>query len=68
METIHKKNDFNKFNNYTFFIVRACQGKVFFLNKNNNLVYGKHLKELIKRGVAMKILFQNTLIHSQSEV
>ena len=28
-----------------------------FFNKNNNLVYGKHLKELIKRGMAMKILF-----------
>ena len=51
-----KEDGFNKFNNYTFFIVRACQGNVFF-NKNNNLVYGKHLKELIKRGVAMKILF-----------
>ena len=28
-----------------------------FSNKHNSLVYGKHLKELIKRGVAMKILF-----------
>ena len=51
-----KKYDFNKFNNYTLFIVRACQGNIFF-NKNDNAVYGKHLKELIKRGVAMKILF-----------
>ena len=56
------KNDFNKFNNYILFIVRACQGnicffKMFFFNKKDNLVYGKHLKELIKRGVAMKILF-----------
>ena len=31
--------------------------KFFFFNKKDNLVYGKHLKELIKRGVAMKILF-----------
>ena len=30
-----------------------------FSNKKNNLVYGKHLKELIKRGVAMKKLFCN---------
>ena len=52
-----KKNDFNKFKNYTLFIVRACQGNICFFNKNNNLVYGKHLKELIKRGMAMKILF-----------
>ena len=51
------KNDFNKFNNYTLFIVRACQGNICFFNKTNNLVYGKHLKELIKRGMAMKILF-----------
>ena len=32
-------------------------GQRFFLTKKNNLVNGKHLKELIKRGVAMKILF-----------
>ena len=56
MEAIHQKNDFNKFNNYTLFIVRACQGNICFLTKNNQ-VYGKHLKELIKRRVAMKILF-----------
>ena len=28
-----KKDDFNKFNNYTLFIVRACQGSVFFNKK-----------------------------------
>ena len=32
-------------------------GQHLFFNKKDNLVYGKHLKELIKRGVAMKILF-----------
>ena len=52
-----KKKDFNKFNKYTLFIVRACQGNICFLTTKNNRVYGKHLKELIKRGVAMKILF-----------
>ena len=54
-----KKNDFNKVNNYTLFIVRACRSHICFLTKKNNLVYGKHLKELIKRGVAMKKLFCN---------
>ena len=72
METIHQKNDLdlNKFNNYTLFIVRACQGNIwFFLTKKDNRVYGKHLKELIKRGVAMNILFlQSAFIHSQSEI
>ena len=34
----------------------VCQGNICFLTKKNP-VYGKHLKELIKRGVAMKILF-----------
>ena len=53
-----KKDDFNKVNNYTLFIVRACRSNICFLTKNN-LVYGKHLKELIKRGVAMKKLFCN---------
>ena len=28
-----KKYDFNKFNNYTLFIVRACQGSICFLTK-----------------------------------
>ena len=32
-------------------------GQHLFFNNKDNLVYGKHLKELIKRGVAMKILF-----------
>ena len=52
-----KKYDFNKVNNYTLFIVRACRSNICFLPKKCNLVYGKHLKELIKRGVAMKKLF-----------
>ena len=55
--TYTKKNVFIKFKNYTLFIVRACQGNICFLSKKNNLVYGKHLKEFIKRGAAMKILF-----------
>eukprot|EP00438_Fugacium_kawagutii_P004546 Skav222288 [mRNA] locus=scaffold807:301469:304798:- [translate_table: standard] len=51
-----EKTDFNRFGNYTLYLVKACQGNLFF-NKKFNLVYGKHLKELNKRGVAMKILF-----------
>ena len=50
-----EKDDFNRFNNYTLYVVRACQGNIFF-NKKDNLVYGKHLKELMRRGVVMKIL------------
>ena len=52
-----KKYDFNKVNNYTLFIVRACRSNICFRPKKCNLVYGKYLKELIKRGVAMKKLF-----------
>ena len=54
-----EKCDYNKFGNYTLYLVKACQGNLFF-NKKFNLVYGKHLKELSKRGVAMKILFYKT--------
>ena len=50
------KSDVNKYNDYTLYLVKACQGNIFF-NKKFNLVYGLHLKELIKRGVAMKILY-----------
>ena len=47
-----KKDDYNKFNNYTLFIVSV----------RATFDYGKHLKELMKRGVAMKILFYK--VHS----
>ena len=49
------KCDFRTLGNYTLYVVQACQGNVFF-NKKYNLVYGMHLKELVKRGVAMKML------------
>ena len=51
--------DFNRFNNYTLYYVQANQGNIFF-NKKINLVYGKYLKELVKRGVVMKILYYKT--------
>ena len=51
--------DFNRFNNYTLYYVQANQGNIFF-NKKFNLVYGKYLKELVKRGVVMKILYYKT--------
>ena len=50
------KDDINRLNNYTMYIVKACQGNVFF-NKVFNLAQGKILKELIKDGVVCKILF-----------
>ena len=50
------KEDINKMNDYTLYIVKACQGNVFF-NKVFNLVYGKILKELIKDGVVCKVLY-----------
>ena len=50
------KDDISRMNNYTMYIVKACQGNVFF-NKVYNLVQGKILKELIKDGVVCKILY-----------
>ena len=50
------KSDFNRLGDYTLYIVKACQGNIFF-NKTFNLVYGLHLKKLMKRGVNMKILY-----------
>ena len=50
------KDDINRMNNYTMYIVKACQGNIFF-NKVYNLVQGKILKELIKDGVVCKILY-----------
>ena len=43
-------------------LVKACQGNIFF-NKKFNLVYGKHLKQLISRGVVVKILFYKKPSH-----
>ena len=50
------KSDFNRLGDYTLYIVKACQGNIFF-NKTFNLVSGLHLKKLMKRGVNMKILY-----------
>ena len=50
------KADVNRFGDYTLYLVKACQGNIFF-DKKFNLVYGKHLKQLISRGVVMKMLF-----------
>ena len=50
------KSDFNRLGDYTLYIVKACQGNIF-VNKTFNLVYGLHLKKLMKRGVNMKILY-----------
>ena len=57
------KDDINRMNNYTMYIVKACQSNVFF-NTVYNLVQGKILKELIKDGVVRKILYyKNSSTH-----
>ena len=56
------KSDVHKYGDYTLYIVKACQGNIFF-NKKFNLVYGKHLKQLISRGVVVKILFYKKPSH-----
>ena len=56
------KADVNRFGDYTLYLVKACQGNIFF-NKKFNLVYGKHLKQLISRGVVVKILFYKKPSH-----
>ena len=56
------KSDVNRFGDYTLYLVKACQGNIFF-NKKFNLVYGKHLKQLISRGVVVKILFYKKPSH-----
>ena len=56
------KSDVNRFGDYTLYLVKACQGNIFF-NKKFNLVYGKHLKQLISRGVIVKILFYKKPSH-----
>ena len=39
------KSDFNRLGDYPLYIVKACQGNIFF-NKTFNLVYGLHLKKV----------------------
>ena len=56
------KYDVNRFGDYTLYLVKACQGNIFF-NKKFNLVYGKHLKQLISRGVVVKILYYKKPSH-----
>ena len=56
------KSDVNRFGDYTLYVVKACQGNIFF-NKKFDLVYGKHLKQLISRGVVVKILFHKKPSH-----
>ena len=56
------KSDVHKYGDYTLYLVKACQGNIFF-NKKFNLVYGKHLKQLIGRGVVVKILFYKKPSH-----
>ena len=56
------KSDVHKYGDYTLYLVKACQGNIFF-NKKFNLVYGKHLKQLISRGVVVKILFYKKPSH-----
>ena len=56
------KADVHKYGDYTLYLVKACQGNIFF-NKKFNLVYGKHLKQLIGRGVVVKILFYKKPSH-----
>ena len=48
--------DFKRYKNYTLYYIQANQGNIFF-NKRFNLVYGISLKEFVKRGVAMKIMY-----------
>ena len=50
------KADVNRFGDYTLYLVKACQGNIFF-NKKFNLVYVKHLKQLISRGVVLRYYF-----------
>ena len=56
------KSDVHKYGDYTLYLVKACQGNIFF-NKKFNLVYGKHLKQLISRGVVVKMLFYKKPSH-----
>ena len=55
-------NDINSMSNYTLYMVKACQGNLFF-NKKINLVYGKFLKQLVSNGVVVKILYYKQPSH-----
>ena len=48
--------DINSFNNLTLYIVEVYEGNIFF-NKKYNLIYGKCLKQLLKRDIKLKILY-----------
>ena len=48
--------DINSFNNLTLYIVEVYEGNIFF-NKKYNLIYGKFLKQLLKRDIKLKILY-----------
>jgi len=67
METIHQKNDFNKFNNYTLFIVKACQGNICFLTKKSGVWEAPEGIDS-ERGGNEDTILQSTFIHSQSEI
>ena len=54
--------DVDRFGDYTLYLVKACQGNIFF-NKKLNLVCGKHMKQLISRHVVVKILFHKKASH-----
>ena len=49
-------DDINTMGNHTLYMVKVCQGNLFF-NKKINLVYGKFLKQLVSNGVVVKILY-----------
>ena len=42
--------------NHTLYIVKVCQGNLFF-NKKINLVYGRFLKQLVSNGVVVQFLY-----------
>ena len=48
--------DINSLNNLTLYIVEVYEGNIFF-NKKYNLIYGKFLKQLLKRDIKLKILY-----------
>ena len=63
------KSDVNRYGDYTLYLIKACQGNIFF-NKKFNLVYGKHLKKLISRGVVVKTLYftKSRLIYTRLSI
>ena len=55
------KSDFRRLDDYTLYLIKACQGNIF-SNKSFNLVYGLHLKKLMKRGMSMKSCITRCLL------